>query len=124
MEKEDLDSLIGQLLTATFLEVNPETNKLVLSQREIARAAAIGKLEAGVLKEGKVVNIKPYGVFVDLNGVSGLLHVTEISDNRVESLTDLFQILENYPGEMLEKMDEVMENAEERIQLAKEKLVS
>ncbi|MGK7873191.1 MAG: S1 RNA-binding domain-containing protein [Xenococcaceae cyanobacterium] len=146
IEKEDLESLIGQLLTANFLEVDPERNKLVLSQREAARAAAISKLEREQLMEGKVVSIKPYGVFVDLDGVTGLLHIKQVSGSHVDSLTTLFQIgqqikvmivdideyknrlslstkvLENYPGEILEKMDEVMATASERVQKAKEKL--
>ena len=145
-EKEDLESLIGQLLTANFLEVDPERNKLVLSQREAARAAAIGKLARGELMEGKVVTIKPYGVFVDLNGVTGLLHIKQVSGSHVDSLPTLFQIgqqikvvifdideyknrislstrtLENYPGEILEKMDEVMASAEERAEKARQKL--
>jgi small subunit ribosomal protein S1 len=145
IEKNDLDSLVGQLLTANFLEVNRETNKIVLSQRQFARAAAITNLQQGELSTGKVVNIKPYGVFVDLQGITGLLHIKEVSGKNVESLNNLFQvgqeikvivaevdeiknrislsikILESYPGEILEKMDEVMANAEERAEKLKEK---
>lgn len=145
IEKNDLDSLVGQLLTANFLEINRETNKIVLSQRQFARAAAITNLQQGELSTGKVVNIKPYGVFVDLQGITGLLHIKEVSGKNVESLNNLFQvgqeikvivaevdeiknrislsikILESYPGEILEKMDEVMANAEERAEKLKEK---
>ena len=87
---------------------------------------------------GKVVNIKPYGVFVDLDGATGLLHIKEISTARVESLNTLFEVgqeikvvikqideyqnrmslsiqaLESYPGENIEKLEQVMANAEER----------
>ncbi|MEC4896380.1 MAG: S1 RNA-binding domain-containing protein [Oscillatoria sp. PMC 1051.18] len=146
MEQDNLDSLVGQPLTATFLEVNQENNKLVLSQREAARAAAIGKLEKGALMEGKVVNIKPYGAFIDLNGVTGLLHVKEVSSKRLDSLDMLFEIgqtiqvmiveidewnnrislstkiLEEHPGEMLDNMNLVMSTAEERAEKAREKL--
>ena len=146
IEKEDLESLIGHSLTANFLEVDRDRNKLVLSQRQAARANAISKLERGKLMEGKVVNIKPYGVFVDLNGVTGLLHIKQISGSHIESLTTLFdigkqikvmiidideyknrislstKILENHPGEILENLDEVMDNAEERAEKALEKL--
>ncbi|MDJ0716357.1 MAG: S1 RNA-binding domain-containing protein [Prochloraceae cyanobacterium] len=146
IEKENLESTIGQLLTANFLEVDRERNKLILSQRQIARAAAIGKLSPGTLKAGKIVSIKPYGVFVDLEGVTGLLHIKQVSNSHVDSLTNLFKIgqeikvaivevddyknrislstkiLENYPGEILEKMDEVMINAEERLEKAREQL--
>lgn len=145
IEKENLDSLIGQSLTATFLEVDRDNNKLVLSQRQAARAAAISKLATGALMEGKVVKMQPYGVFVDLNGVTGLLHIKQVSGLPV-ALTTIFQIgqnikvmivdideyknrislstkvLEAYPGEMLEKMDEVMANADERAEQARANL--
>lgn len=146
IEKDNLDSLIGQLLTANFLEVDQENNKLVLSQRQIARAAAIGTLERGALMAGKVVKIQPYGVFVDFNGVTGLLHIKQISGSHIDSLNNLFKIgqtiqvvivdideyknrislstkiLEAYPGEILENMEEMMANAPERLAAAKEKM--
>jgi small subunit ribosomal protein S1 len=146
IEKEDLDSLVGQLLTATFLEVDPDNKKLVLSQRQAARAAAIGKLETGALMDGRVVKMQPYGVFVDLNGITGLLHVKQVSGLPVHSLTTVFEIgqeikvmileidefknrvslstkvLESYPGEILEKFDEVMANAPQRAEQAREQL--
>jgi len=125
-------------LTATFLEVNQENRKLVLSQRDAMRAVAMDSIQEGVLMAGKVVNIKPYGVFVDLQGATGLLHIKEISSARVESLGTVFEVgqaikvvikqidehqnrmslsikaLESYPGENLEKLEQVMANAEER----------
>jgi small subunit ribosomal protein S1 len=146
IEKEDLDSLVGQLLTATFLEVDPENKKLVLSQRQAARAAAIGKLAVGELMRGKVVKMQPYGVFVDMQGVTGLLHIRQVSGAPVDALTTIFnigqeievmiveideyknrvslstKILETYPGEILEKFDEVMATASERVEQAKAKL--
>ena len=137
-QRDNLESLTGQLLTATFLEVNQENRKLVLSQRDAMRAVAMDSIKEGVLMPGKVVNIKPYGVFVDLQGATGLLHVKEISGARVETLNTLFEVgqsikvvikqideyqnrmslsikaLEEYPGENIEKLDQVMANAEER----------
>ncbi len=146
MEKEDLDALVGQSLTATFLEVNPSANKLVLSQRRAIAAARMDKLQAGQLVTGKVARIQPYGVFVDFDGVSGLLHITQVSGSRVDDLNHLFKynqdvnvmilsideyknrialstkILENYPGEMIEKFDEVMKTAQARVEQAKENM--
>ncbi len=142
-QRDNLESLIGQLLTVNFLEVNPEARKLVLSQRDAMRAAALTKIEEGVLVPGTIVNMKPYGVFVDLNGVTGLLHIKEVSGIRIDSLNTIFKIgqeikvviaqvdeynnrlslstkiLEEYPGELLEKFDQVMANAEERLEKAK-----
>ncbi len=137
-QRDNLESLTGQLLTATFLEVNQENRKLVLSQRDAMRAVAMNNIAEGALMTGKVVNIKPYGVFVDLQGATGLLHIKEISGARVESLNTLFEVgqeikviikqideyqnrmslsikaLEEYPGENIEKLDLVMASAEQR----------
>jgi small subunit ribosomal protein S1 len=146
-EREDLDALIDQTLTATFLESDRDRNKLVLSQREATRSENFSKLELGQLVEGKIVSIKPFGIFVDLDGITGLLHVKQISQNFIESLPSLFQmgqvikaiiidldegkgrislstrVLENYSGEMLEKMADVMDSAEARAARAKQKLM-
>ncbi|MGF1539304.1 MAG: S1 RNA-binding domain-containing protein, partial [Pleurocapsa sp.] len=65
-QRDNLESLVGQLLTANFLEVNREERKLVLSQRDAMRAVAMNKIAEGALITGRVVNIKPYGIFVDL----------------------------------------------------------
>ena len=137
-QRDNLESLTGQLLTATFLEVNQENRKLVLSQRDAMRAVAMNSIQERALMPGRIVNIKPYGVFVDLEGATGLLHIKEISNARVESLNTLFEVgqeikviikqideyqnrmslsikaLEEYPGENIEKLEQVMANAEER----------
>ena len=143
-QRDNLESLVGQLLTATFLEVNPEQRKLVLSQRDAMKAAAMTKLTEGAVVTGTVVNLKPYGAFIDLGGVTGLLHIKEVSGTHIESLNNVFKpgqeikvliaqvdeyknrlslstkIFEEYPGELLEKFDEVMATAEERFAKAQE----
>ena len=140
IEKNNLESLIGQSLTGNILEINPDNNKLVLSQRKAAQSAVMQKLIAGTVQDGTVVKLQPYGVFVDLGGVTGLLHIKQISNSRIESLENLFKfgqeikvviididelknrislstkVLETYPGELLEKFDLVMENAQERLE--------
>lgn len=143
VERDNLEALKGQTLSASFLEVNPDTKKLVLSNRLATRSSSFSQLEIGQLVEGKVTGIQPFGIFVDLEGVNGLLHIKQVSQNYIESLPSLFQtgqpikaviidldegkgrislstrVLESYPGEMLEKMDEVMANAEARANKAK-----
>jgi len=145
VERDDLEALKGQTLTATFLEVDRNNNKLVLSNRLATRSASFSQLEPGQLVEGKVTGIKPFGIFVDLDGVSGLLHIKQVSQKYIESLPSVFQIgqiikavitdldegkgrislstrvLENYPGEMLENMNEVMASAEDRANRARTK---
>ncbi len=92
VEREDLEALKGQTLTASFLELDRNNNKLVLSNRLATRSASFSQLEIGQLVEGKVTGIKPFGVFVDLEGVSALLHIKQVSQNYIESLPTLFQI--------------------------------
>lgn len=138
VERHNPPSLVGQNLTANFLEVDRDRKKLVLSQRQLAQSTRIGELEVSQLVEGTVVSIKPFGVFVDLDGLTALLHIKQISKNYIESLNTLFslrqsikaivvdidetkgrvslttKLLENYPGEILENFDDVMSNAEAR----------
>lgn len=145
IEKNDLDSLIGQLLTATFIQIDQENNKLVLSQREIARANAISQLAVGKLLSGTVVKLQPYGVFVDCGGVTGLLHAKQVTGAPFNSPMTFFKvgqaiqvvvaeideyknrislstkILEAHPGEILENFAEVMETAAERLKQAQGK---
>jgi small subunit ribosomal protein S1 len=140
-ERDNLDALKGQSLTVGFLEINRETNKLVLSQRLAARSSNFSLLEI----EGKITGIKPFGVFVDFNGVSALLHIKQVSQKFIESLDKVFQIgqpikaviidldegkgrvaistrvLENHPGEVVENFAEVMASAESRANRAANK---
>ncbi|MEO0490928.1 MAG: S1 RNA-binding domain-containing protein [Cyanobacteria bacterium J06659_2] len=135
---EDLASLIGSTLTVAFLDVRPDDKKLVLSQRIAARTTTMSRLEQGQLIEGTVVNIKPFGIFVEFDGVTGLLHIKQISKNYVDSLPNLIHIgdsikavivslddvqrrislstkvLEKHPGEILHDFAKVMAEAEER----------
>ena len=147
VDKDNLEQLIGQILTVTFLDLNPETQKLVLSQREAVSNTSFGEWELGQLVTGKVVSIKPFGVFVDLDGTTALLHIKQVSQTYIESLTNIFQIgqelkaividvdeakrrlsisirvLENHPGEILENMAEVMTSAEDRAHRAAKKVL-
>lgn len=144
-ERDNLEALKGQSLTVGFLEINRETKKLVLSQRLAARSSNFSLLELGQLVEGKITGIKPFGVFVDLNGASALLHIKQVSQKFIESLEKVFQVgqpikaviidldqgkgriaistrvLENFPGEVMENFAEVMNSAESRANRAANK---
>ena len=144
-ERDNLEALKGQSLTVSFLEINPETKKLILSQRLATRSSNFSLLELNELVEGKVTGIKPFGVFVDLDGLSGLLHIKQVSQKFIDSLEKVFQIgqtikaviidldegkgrvalstriLENFPGEILENFDDVMASAEARANRASKK---
>ncbi|MEG4092608.1 S1 RNA-binding domain-containing protein [Microcoleus sp. Pol12B4] len=146
VDRDNLESLIGQSLSVNFLEVDREREKLVLSQRMATQSNAFKDLQIGQLVEGKVSSIKPFGVFVDLEGVSGLLHIKQVSQKYIDNLGKVFapgqplkaivvdldesrgrislstRVLENYPGEMVDKMADVMDTAEERSERARKTL--
>jgi len=131
-----LADLVGQRLTVSFLEVNQANNKLVMSERVAARNEVMGRLELGQLIDGVVVSLKPFGAFIEFDGITGLLHIKQISKNYVESLSNLFQlgqsvkavvvtldeernrislstkVLEKYPGELLKEPETVFADAE------------
>lgn len=91
---EIMEDLVGDQLCVKVIEYDPERGRLVLSQR--AARAGPGKrlelleaLEAGQCVCGEVTNITPFGVFVDLGGVEGLVHVSELSWGRVRHPEDV-----------------------------------
>ena len=140
---ENHESLVGKTLGVAFLEVNSETRKLVLSEKRAATAAKFSELEVGQLVEGHVVAVKPYGFFVDLGGISGLLHQSVVTGGAMRSLREVFDhgdvvkaliteldpgrgrialntaMLEGQPGELLVEKDKVMAEAVDRANRAR-----
>lgn len=88
---EDLEEWNGKTVEVTVITADEEKNRLVLSGREAAREKQqeekkkrIAKCEVGTVMDGTVETIKPYGAFVALeNGLSGLVHISQISKNRI-----------------------------------------
>ena len=135
---ENHQELVGKKLGVAFIEVNSETRKLVLSEKRAAVAALFTDLEVGQLVEGQVAAVKPYGLFVDLGGVSGLLHQSMITNGSMRSIREVFDqgdrvkaliteldpgrgriglntaLLEGPPGELLVDKDTVMAEAADR----------
>ena len=142
-EGENHEALVGKTLGVAFLEVNSETRKLVLSEKRAATAARFSELEVGQLVEGQVASIKPYGLFIDLGGVSGLLHQSMITGGSLRSMREVFgqgetvkaliteldpgrgriglntALLEGQPGELLVDKDTVMAEAADRANRAR-----
>lgn len=77
------EDLVGVELPLKFLEVDNEKNRLVVSHRRAVVEKQMTNLVAGEVVEGVVRGIKPYGAFIDIGGVSGLLHVSQISHDHV-----------------------------------------
>lgn len=140
---ENHEALVGKTIGVAFLEVNPETRKLVLSEKKASTSAKFANLEVGQLVSGQVVSLKPYGFFVDLGGVSGLLHQSSITGGALRDLREAFEtgetiqalimeldpgrgriglntaLLENQPGELLVDKAKVMKEAEDRANRAR-----
>jgi len=131
------EELVGQTLPLKFLEVNQEDNKLVVSNRRAVVEQQMADLSRGDIINGLVKALKPYGAFVEVGGMSGLLHISQISYDRIEDLEKVLQpgmqvkcmiidhdkvngrialstkTLEPEPGDMLRDSDKVFELAEE-----------
>jgi len=86
----DYDQFVNQTIDCKIVKINQEFRNVVVShkalleaEQEQKRAELIGKLEKGQVLEGTVKNITNYGVFVDLGGVDGLIHITDLSWGRI-----------------------------------------
>jgi small subunit ribosomal protein S1 len=95
----NLDALIGQTFQFKILKFNKKRSNIVLSrrvllekEREEKKRETLKILEEGRVMEGVVKNITDYGVFVDLGGIDGLLHITDMSWGRVNHPSDMFSI--------------------------------
>ncbi|MEO1131454.1 MAG: 30S ribosomal protein S1 [Cyanobacteria bacterium J06639_1] len=83
--RQPKEDLVGEELPLKFLEVDEDRNRLVLSHRRALVERKMNKLEVGEVVVGVVRGIKPYGAFIDIGGVSGLLHISEISHDHIET---------------------------------------
>ena len=93
---EDLNQFKGQELEFKIIEIEPSENRLILSHREIVKAEhekaaqkIFAELQPGDVIEGKVARMTNFGAFVDLGGVDGLVHVSEISYEHVDKPSDV-----------------------------------
>ena len=96
---EDLNQYKGQELELKIVELEPSENRLILSHKEIVqqereanKKAVLDKLVVGDVVEGKVARLTNFGAFIDLGGVDGLVHVSEISIERVGKPSDVLKV--------------------------------
>jgi len=94
---KDYDQFVGKTMEFKVVKINPEFKNVVVSHKALIEAdiegqkkEIIAQLEKGQVLEGTVKNITSYGVFIDLGGVDGLIHITDLSWSRV-----------NHPSEIL-----------------------
>ena len=95
---KDLDKFVGQTLDFKVLKFDRKRNNVVLSRRSIVASEReaekqdiLKNIQEGNVVEGIIKNITDYGVFIDLGGVDGLLHVTDISWGRIVKPSEMFQ---------------------------------
>ena len=95
----DYDIYVGKTMEFTVVKINPEFKNVVVSHKALIEAELeqqkkdiISKLEKGQVLEGTVKNITAYGVFVDLGGVDGLIHITDLSWGRVSHPEEIVQL--------------------------------
>ena len=141
--KEDL---VAEELPLKFLEVDEDRNRLVLSHRRALVERKMNRLEVGEVVIGAVRGLKPYGAFIDIGGVSGLLHISEISHDHIDTPHSVFNVndeikvmiidldaergrislstkqLEPEPGDMVKNPDLVYDKAEEMAAKYREKM--
>jgi small subunit ribosomal protein S1 len=141
--KEDL---VGEDLPLKFLEVDEERNRLVLSHRRALVERKMNGLQVGEVVLGAVRGLKPYGAFIDIGGVSGLLHISEISHDHIDTPHSVLNVndeikvmiidldaergrislstkqLEPEPGDMVKNPDLVYDKAEEMAAKYREQL--
>ena len=80
------EAMVGKRIPLKFLEVNEAANKLVVSKRRAVIEHSMASIKRGDVYDGIITAVKPYGAFVEIMGMSGLLHISQISYDRVENL--------------------------------------
>ena len=121
----EFDGWVGQDITCRILKMNRKRGNVVLSRRVLLeeelkaqRDAAVATIEEGSVVRGKVKNITDYGVFIDLGGVDGLLHLTDISWGRVTNPAEVMKVGDEVEAKVLKFDREKM-----RISLGRKQLV-
>ncbi len=105
---EDFNQYKGQELELKIVEIEPSENRLILSHKEIVqqereakKQEVMSQLAAGDVLDGKVARLTNFGAFIDLGGVDGLVHVSEISYKRVGKPSDVLKVGEDVKVKVL-----------------------
>src|SRR5438552_3026849 len=95
----NLDSLRGREIEAKVIKLNRKRSNVVLSRKAILeernadrKGKTLGQIEEDIIVEGQIKNLTEYGAFVDLGGIDGLLHVTDMSWGRLQNPAELFKV--------------------------------
>ena len=106
---QNLDEFLGRTLICKVIELNRSRNNVVLSRRAVleeerkeARQAILDQLSPGDVVEGVISNIVDFGAFVDLNGIDGLIHISELSWSHVNHPSEILEIGEKVEVKVLD----------------------
>ncbi len=95
----NLDALIGKEIEVKVIKFSRKRNNIVVSRKVITdevvnklKEETLGRIEEGFIEEGTVKNLTDYGAFVDIGGIDGLLHVTDMSWGRLHNPGDMFKV--------------------------------
>lgn len=121
---EDLSVFIGERLTAEITDIDRKDKNVVLSRRKLLEVTAAANREEtlkdlaeGQVRPGTVKNIMPYGAFVDIGGVDGLLHISDMSHARITGPEEVVKV-----GQKLQVQVLKIENGGSRIRLGLKQL--
>ncbi len=96
---EDLSQFVGQKFPCVITQANPDKGNLVLSRRGVlerekaeAKVNLLAQLEVGQVREGVVRSLQEFGAFVDLGGVDGLIHISQLSWDRLRHASEALEI--------------------------------
>ncbi len=105
----NLDDFRGQTLECKVIELNRSRNNVVLSRRAVleearkeVREEILGRLQPGMVVEGKISNIVDFGAFVDLEGIDGLIHISELSWSHVNHPSEILSVGETVRVKVLD----------------------
>ncbi len=95
----DMDAYIGKEYDVKILKINSERRNIVVSRRDLLeesmrarRSQLLAEMEVGQTRKGVIKNITDFGAFIDLGGVDGLLHITDMSWGRIAHPSELFEV--------------------------------
>ena len=115
----DLTPYIGQTYEFKVIKISNERRNIIISRRELIegtmaekKAELLGSLQKGEIRKGKVKNITDFGAFIDLDGIDGLLHITDMSWGRIKHPSEMLKV-----GQELDVMVLEVDQDRERISL-------
>ena len=106
---QNLDEFLGQKIECKVIELNRSRNNVVLSRRAVleeerkeVRQQILDRLQPGQVVEGAISNIVDFGAFVDLDGIDGLIHISELSWSHVNHPSEILSIGDTVPVKVLD----------------------